>query len=419
MIAYCTNVLDGDDLRGILPGAESFAAALRACPGSARWLADDGAMPLGLWLPWRAARTVADPDRARTLADWLAERHVRVRLLNGFPFDAFHAPVVKHRVYAPDWSLPPRAAFTRDLVRIAAALVPDGGRGSISTLPIAWRAGYGQAGLERAGAAIRSLVPFLAELEAGHGRFLHLDLEPEPGCVLDRPADVVRFFEAFLLRGQSSEDEARIRRHVGVCHDVCHAAVMFDAQAACLSAYARAGIRVGRIQISSAPEARLPAGDPAARAAAIEALSALAEPRWLHQASWRRADGTVTFHDDLPAALAALSREPAVAALPDAGGLEESVRVHFHVPIHLEVAAGLPTTRATIAEALGAARVLPDPPLLEIETYAWSVLPEMRGTAGEAKSPPDPAALAALVRRELDWASALAAGDGATGVTAP
>src|SRR5690606_39102934 len=119
-----------------------------------------------------------------------------------------------------------------------------------------------------------------------------------------------------------------------VCHDVCHSAVMFEPQAEAIDAYRRAGITVGKVQVSSA--VRAPEMTPEAR----EQLSRFDEPRYLHQTCVRRSpDAEPTFYEDLPQAL---------ASEPDGG----EWRVHFHVPVYLESFGHLETSRADILECL-------------------------------------------------------------------
>src|SRR5262249_48957375 len=148
--------------------------------------------------------------------------------LNGFPYGDFHQAVVKHRVYEPTWFEPARLDYTLDLITIHDALLLPGQEGSISTLPIAW----GQPAPEHerlslAAEQLRQIAEPLARLEKDSGRLIYLCLEPEPGCVLQFGRDVVRFYRDHLFPGS---DEALIRRYLRVCHDVCHAAVMFESQ---------------------------------------------------------------------------------------------------------------------------------------------------------------------------------------------
>ena len=59
-----------------------------------------------------------------------------------------------------------------------------------------------------------------ALLEERTGRLIYLCLEPEPGCVFSFADDAVHYFQWQLL---DREDDEIVRRHVRICHDVCHA----------------------------------------------------------------------------------------------------------------------------------------------------------------------------------------------------
>ena len=93
-------------------------------------------------------------------------------------------------------------------------------------------------GVRAAAANLRQAALALADIEQTTGVLIHLDLEPEPGCRLQRAADVVSLFDRYLLTGT---DDDVILRHLRVCHDLCHAAVMFEDQAAMPAAHDSAG----------------------------------------------------------------------------------------------------------------------------------------------------------------------------------
>ena len=108
----------------------------------------------------------------------------------------------------------------------------------------------------------------------------------------------MHFFEWQLF---GHDDEENIRRHIRICHDVCHAAVMFEDQDEVLGKYAAAGMQVGKIQVSSALRMDLDLFEPPAaeaRRAAMKQLSQFAEDRYLHQTVVRRG-GEDLFYEDL------------------------------------------------------------------------------------------------------------------------
>ncbi len=361
--------------------------------GSRGGSADRAPLPIGLWLSERAAHELArTPDGARRLRDEFGEHGLEVASLNAFPYHAFHAPVVKHRVYEPSWADASRLLYTVALAEMLPALLPAGAtRASISTVPVGWRphvlAERGGAALGLASAHLQQLVRHLARVEERTGVRVHVDLEPEPGCLLDRAGDAVAFLEPVLARRRGEPDP---RRYLGVCHDICHAAVMFESQREALTCYRSAGIRVGKVQVSSAPECQ---GAPDE----LAVLASFAEPRYLHQTCVRD-QGTVRFYEDLPQALA------------DAGPGEW--RTHFHVPVFAGRLGALGTTQDEIHECLREIARWPDDeaPQVEVETYAWSVLPEtVEIGAGGAEGAAE-ARLAQGMAAELRWtARALAA----------
>ena len=281
--------------------------------------------------------------------------------LNGFPWGDFHEPIVKHAVYEPNWTDPRRLHYTLGLVDFLDTLLPAGAYGSISTLPIAWGTpALSAAELAVATEALLQVVRRLERLEQQAGRLICLALEPEPGCFLQRASDVVDFFERFF----PSEN---VRRYLGICHDVCHASVMFERQADVLRAYREAGIRVAKVQISSNLKLTLGEATSAAdRAAAITALATFAEDRYLHQTCVSIDGGEPRFFEDLPQALQTI----------DVGRQAQDWRVHFHVPIHVESFGPLQTGQQEILQCLDAMDLEDETIHWEVETYAWNVLPE-------------------------------------------
>ena len=341
LLGYCTNVHAGTSLDATLANLERCSVAVREHLGEDR-------LGIGLWLPEPAASELLDSNGVRRLRDRLDALGLFVFTLNGFPQGDFHAEVVKHAVYKPDWSTPERTAYTIQLARILVDLLPDDlQEGSISTLPLGWREGF-----HNEGAAVENLVLVshaLAELEERSGTLVHLDIEPEPGCFLDTAEDVVALFEKF---------PAEALRYLRVCHDVCHSAVMFETQATAIDTYRNAGIQIGKIQLSACPEIDFAQSEPDA----LEQLRSFVEPRYLHQTVVRDDAGGTCFFEDLPLALEQYEHEP-----------RGCWRVHFHVPVFAQDLGAISSTQSQIRDCLTA--IGTQCPMLEVETYAWNVLP--------------------------------------------
>ncbi|MDA2812410.1 metabolite traffic protein EboE [Nocardiopsis sp. RSe5-2] len=375
-IAYCTNVHPAEDVDGLIAQIRRYGSGVREALAAER-------LGLGLWLPAPAARALAaSAAETKRLRAALDAAGCEVVTLNAFPYARFHAARVKHDVFAPDWTAPERLEYTLDCARVLARLMPDDAvRGSISTVPLGWREGWGPERTDLALANLDRLAGGLDGLASEEGRTIRVGLEPEPGCVVETTAGAAAHLGG---RPRPSGSGSRVGPRVGVCLDTCHLAVGFEEPAGALERLRGVGLPVVKLQASAAVEAPAP-GEPGQRAA----LEAFAEDRFLHQVREGPAvGGDPGARDDLPEALGGADPLPG----------RDPWRVHFHVPVHRPPAAPLTGTGGHLAEvlrhALGGAAPVTDH--VEVETYTWSVLPE-------SERPADDAGLIAGIAAEMAW----------------
>jgi hypothetical protein len=382
-LTYCTNVHPGETWD------ETFASLERYVLPIKRRVSPGQPFGVGLRLSADAAATLAVPDHLAGFKDFLADHDLYVFTLNGFPYGRFHGTRVKEQVYLPDWQDAARLAYSDRLADILVELLPPGRdiEGSVSTVPGAFKPRV--AGQRSIDAMVRNLVAHavhLADIEARTGRTLRLALEPEPCCFLETIEESVRFFEDHLFAGPARELVAQVtgradgaedllRRHLGICFDVCHAAVEFEGEDA-LDRLVAAGIAVPKIQVSAA--LRLADVD----AAAADLLRPFDDGVYFHQVV-ERSNGGLTRYLDLDEALAAL----------DGTERPREWRVHFHVPVYREATGGFATTQDYLKAILARQRAAPVAPHLEVETYTWGVLPEA-DRQGD---------LAHNIAREIEW----------------
>ena len=379
-IGYCTNVHANANLQRTRENLAEYAVAVKEI------FAPNSPMGIGLWLSAQAANELLeDATSVSHFGESLRNQGLVPFTFNGFPYGDFHQRVVKHRVYQPTWADSDRLAYTLNLVKIMDGLLPAGKEGSISTLPIAWPE---PTMTEQHWSAITSnlieLSESLARFESESGRLIHVCLEPEPGCLLQRSQDVIEFFENRLL-SQPAANEDHVRRYLRVCHDICHAVVMFESQADVWSAYKSAGISVGKVQVSSAIRVCFDELSDDERRQALAQLASFAEDRYLHQTMVRESlDAEPEFFEDLPLALKSLD-----GRVPERG----EWRVHFHVPIYLDSFGHLKASRGAVIECLEAAKGAPEVTHFEVETYAWGVLPDALRTPSLANG----------IAEEMNW----------------
>ncbi len=377
-LGYCTNIHAANGWAAVLDELRAHAPALRSR------VRPDEPFGIGLRLSGRESEELLEGDHLQRFRAFLDAEGLYVFTINGFPHGSFHGEPVKADVHAPDWRTEERVRYTLRLARILAVLLPPADEGSISTSPLsyaAWVDPGDTAAFTTFAEQLVRVATELARVRAAGGPLIHLDIEPEADGVLATTGDLVDFFERWLLPvGERTLPRETILEHVRVCFDACHAAVAFEDPAASLDRLAAAGIRVGKVQLSSALRVPLAEG-PAGRAAAERVLRSFADCTYLHQVTQRNRDGSLTHHPDLPEALATIADPRA-----------EEWRVHFHVPIFVDSYAGLDSTQADLRRTLELVRERGFARHLEIETYTWDVLPaELKADLGES------------IRREYGW----------------
>jgi hypothetical protein len=380
-LTYCTNVHPAPDLAGVHRVVREYAEPVRRRLGVDR-------LGLGLWLGRAVVDAlVAAPSEVERLRAVLDGAGLYIFTLNAFPYGDFQAGAVKHAVYHPDWSDYERVGYTMALANLLTRLLSDDlDQASISTLPVGHGREWDDDRISLAALYLMRVARYLHRLAQDTGKRIRLCLEPEPGCVLETTADAIAFFRGPLLEAaeRDGESPAIIDGFLGLCFDCCHQAVAFEDPVASLAALARAGVRVGKVQLSSALEVAEPGTD-----GTFGELARFVEPRFLHQVRAAGNGGVVAGADDLPAALAAAA----------AGRFPVSVpwRIHYHVPIHRAGVGGLATTRPDLERALAAVLEQEACRHLEVETYTWSTLPE-----GERPDGRD--SLVDVIAAELEWA---------------
>ncbi len=382
-LTYCSNIHPGETWEQVRENLRRYLPVVkdRLVPGRE--------FGVGLRLSSVAGQALQAPHALAELQGFLRENGLYVFTVNGFPYGPFHGTRVKEDVYLPDWQDEERLHYTDRLADLLGELLPDGVDGSLSTVPGAFkpRVTTPEAVARMAELMVRHAA-HLVKLRERTGRKVALALEPEPCCFLETVAETVAFFQGHLfsdaavarLRDATGLDAAAARaalgEHLGVCLDLCHAAVEFEEPAECLEQLRGAGIRVSKLQISAG--LRLPNID----RDSLAALRPFDDDVYLHQVVERSASG-FTRYVDLPQAFEGAA---------DGAG-EREWRVHFHVPVFLDDLGAFSSTQPFIREMLALHRRQPIAPHLEVETYTWDVLPErFRGEPVEA-----------AIVRELRW----------------
>ena len=387
-LTYCTNIHAGQSWQDIRASLDEYVPAIKST------VAQSQPMGIGLRLSGEAAAVARQPEALDSFCDQLSVLGAYVFTINAFPFGPFHGVRVKEDVYLPDWRDRERVAFTANSAAVLAGILPDGIEGSISTVPGAFKPNGRSS--EAVAAMARNLmmaVADLVDLKRRTGKHIALALEPEPCCFLETTDESIAFFEGALLKPETldmlggitgvgrSEAEILLRRHLGICYDVCHGSVEYEDTVAALDRLLAAGIAIPKIQLSAAMRI------PAMTKDLIDAVMRYNDGVYLHQSIVRSGDN-LSRHVDLPDAVTAFG----------AGQADGEWRIHCHVPVFLADLGEISSTRSDLVATLAALRQRTRSSHLEVETYTWDVLPDNIRTGSKSA---DIAREIAFCRQEL------------------
>lgn len=369
LLGYSTNVHPGERLSEIYRYLREYTLPVRdRVFGSRR-------AGLELRLGIAAARDLMARGARRDFKAFLRAADLQLFSINAYPLTPFHMRRVKEAVYRPPWNHAARARWTQAIAEIFADVLDAGVEGSISTLGGGYRAwGHGPAMLRRIAEGYVEALSTLVAIEERSGKRIVLAVEPEPDTSFETAADMVAFFEGYIVpaaraswkrRWTGPRIETLLRRHFTVNADTCHFSVVFREPWEELDALARAGIAIGKVHVTSALSLPSPARDPRG----YGELRALDEPRYFHQVRAADRDGREV------ARWADLGRLPRDARSLAARGEEiAEIRSHFHVPIHAARWRRLSTTHGETSRAVRHVVRKRLCRQLVIETYTWPLL---------------------------------------------
>ena len=369
-LTYCSNIHTGENWQ------HHFSVLQENIPLIKKAVCPDKPFGIGLRLANQASIDLSEPQNLQNFQQWLTNNDCYVFTMNGFPYGGFHDVVVKDNVHAPDWTGTERVDYTIRMFRLLAQILPNNlTEGGISTSPLSyrfwWKDGQSLANtIQMATQNMLLVVDELMKIAEETGKTLHLDIEPEPDGILENSVEFIDWYQNILIPSaiehfakksiSAKSAQEIINTHIQLCYDICHFGVSYEEPQPAIDQLNNLGIKVGKIQISSAIKVDFTTD----AEAKLKALAQYDEPTYLHQVVALRADGKFDKYPDL---------KQAIDSFED--GIYTQWRVHFHVPLFLENYGLLSSTQSEIIKTLAIQKARPFTNHLEIETYTWGVLP--------------------------------------------
>lgn len=370
-LTYCSSVHPANGWPEVFSNLKQYAPALKSR------LSPNAPFGLGLRLSSRESEMLLAGSEIDRFQEFLNQNGLYLFTLHGFPFGAFHRQRIKAGVFAPDWRTEARVHYTLRLIEILRRLVPEGIEGGISTSPLTykrWMIANDPGTWETIVQNLVQIASALVTVRKTTGKMIHLDIEPEPDGLIENSAEVIDFYQRYLLPigapllakdlGTSADQAERdLLNHLQICYDASHMAVEHEAPEAALDRLSQAGIRVGKVQINAAMEVRVPPDRD--RIAEIgRQLDPFRESIYLHQATEREGDGPLRRYADFS------------DLYPIPWSRRERLwRVHFHLPLFVSEYGDARSTRDQTEALLKLAQRKGITRHLEIETYTWEILP--------------------------------------------
>lgn len=386
-LTYCTNIHTGESWEDHLEQLKLHLPEIK------KKLSPDEKFGVGLRLSAMAGESLGDKVAMEEFREFLYDNNLYVFTINGFPYGNFHHSRVKDNVHQPDWQTLDRLNYTKSLFTILQKLLPEGLDGGISTSPLSYKPWFTttQQFDNAVEASLNNLVEtvtFLHRMREETGAVLHLDIEPEPDGIIQNTEEFIFFYNNWLLKKgipsivkllgiTPQKAEEVIRRHIRLCYDVCHFALVYEEPAAVFEKLKQEAIDIGKIQLSAALRAMTGAANLKGR----EELKQFNEDIYLHQVITKDKQGLITSYRDLPQAF---------ADCPES--FEGEWRVHFHVPLFVEEYGRLASTQKDVEKTLALVKNQSEKVHLEVETYTWDVLPQALKLDIDAS-----------IARELQW----------------
>lgn len=388
-LTFCSNIFPGESWK------EVFDSLKQNIPGIKNQINPNELFGIGLRLSNQAATELLSGNNIALFKNWLQEKGNYVFTINGFPYGGFHNRQVKDDVYKPDWTTNERLQYSLNLISVLEQLMEPGGETGFSTSPLSYKFwmldGCNTTDVYEACCVnLIKCVEKMYQIRNQNGKHIHLDIEPEPDCLLENSEETISFFKEYLipygidylkhsLSITNEEAERIIKEHITVCYDICHFAVEFEEPAKVIHAFKSAGIKIGKVQISSA--LKILTNDHIDSGKKLEYYHAFAESTYLHQTVARNAEGYLIHFPDLSEAIKQFEN-------PEF----KEWRTHYHVPVFMHTYNQLQSTQEDILKVFDLLKKENFTNHLEVETYTWEVLPQ------QERLP-----LSESIIREMNW----------------
>lgn len=363
-ITYCSNIFHEKSTQKLLFKLMEYVSFIRTNLKKKKF-------GLGLCLSNNILKNLSKKKNLKYLNEWMQKNNLYISSINGFVYTNFHQKNIKEKIYYPDWSTKKRFNYTKNIIEFIKKNETKINDISISTSPVSfkkWVKKHDQKYiLFYSSISFVKLLKVMIIIKNNTHKHIHLDIEPEPACLIESIKDFIDFYfewvkknANYYLKNTYPRINYHTKQHINLCYDICHFSVNYEKHEDVIKIIKEKKIKIGKVQISSAIEI---ASDKNNLINLKKELKFLTTSQFLHQ------NTTIDVNNNI------VNKNTDIEILLNSNFLNTKTRIHCHMPIYLDTyKEKLNTTQKDTKNALTHIMRYLNVKHLELESYTYDMI---------------------------------------------
>lgn len=358
-LMYCSNIFKVKKLRDLIKSLTIYTEIIK-----------EKKVALSLCLSNALAIEMEKKKSINFFKKWLKKKNATLYSINGFVYKNFHKKNIKSNIHYPDWTSNLRFNYTKKLIKILNRFLPKCKTGSISSSPISYDGWinykYKDYVFFKSAKNISKILLHLMNIKK---KIIHLDIEPEPSCLINNFKMFIIFFKKWLIpfarkylynlkKISGRKSDFLIKKYIRLCYDISHFSVNFENHGKILQILKKEKIKIGKVQISSALEINV-FKNIKIKENIIKNLAKISISPFLHQ-TVEKNKKTIRIYNDLPNISNIFFKNT-----------NSILRIHCHVPIYKTQYKNIKTTINETRKVLKMLIKTKNIKHFEIESYTY------------------------------------------------
>lgn len=333
----------------------------------------NNAFGLSLCISYKVSKELKLKKNKYEFTKWMEKNNIYISSINGFAYQNFHSRKIKDKIYYPEWTSNLRTKYTENLIYILSLFMKKKITGSISTCPISYKYWMKNEHITyiyyKSAKNLSKLIYLLINIKKNIKKHIHIDLEPEPTCLIEHSKDLVKFFNKWLiptackylkkkLNITLKQAKLTITNHIKMCYDICHIAIKFKNHKKEIDILKKNKIKIGKIQISSGLKLQLYKKNNIN--IILNKLIFIIQSPFLHQTTEKQKN-KITTYKDFKCIIKHIKKSC-------------KYKIHCHIPIYLNKYLCCNTTNNEIYDVINIITKENITSHIEIETYTYNIL---------------------------------------------